>query len=95
MLKKGFVVKRAPFIITFPYLTMKINKQKIIHDLKLFLLATYIFAAIGSSSVAIKSGIDYYVICGIANLVGNLYNMFTIGHELIYLKGIKKNKTDD
>lgn len=74
---------------------MHINKKKLIHNLKLFLLSTYVFAAIGSSSVAIKSGIDYYILCGIANLIGNFYNMFTIGHQLIYLKGIKKNKTDD
>lgn len=71
---------------------MKLNKKQIIRKLKLFLLATYIFAAIGSSSIAIKSGIDYYVICGIANLIGNLYNMFTIGHELIYLRGVKKQQ---
>lgn len=71
---------------------MKINKQKIIRNIKLFLLATYVFAAIGSSSVAIKSDELYFVICGIANLVGNFYNMFTIGHELIYLKGVEKRK---
>ena len=74
---------------------MHINKKKLIYNLKLFLLTTYVFAAIGSSSVAIRSGIDYYILCGIANLIGNFYNMFTIGHQLIYLKGIKKNKTDD
>ena len=74
---------------------MHINKKKLIHNLKLFLLTTYVFAAIGSSSVAIRSGIDYYILCGIANLIGNFYNMFMIGHQLIYLKGIKKNKTDD
>ena len=66
---------------------MKLNKKKLIRNLKLFLLTTYLFAAIGSSSIAIKSGIDYYVICGIANLLGNFYNMFTIGHELIYIHG--------
>lgn len=71
---------------------MHFNKKKIIHNIKLFLLATYIFAAIGSSSIAIRSGIDYYIICGIANLVGNLYNMFIIGHELIYLRGIEKQQ---
>lgn len=71
---------------------MKLNKKKILHNLKLFLLITYVFSAIGSSSIAIKSGIDYYVMCGIANLVGNFYNIFLIGHELIYLKGIKKRR---
>ena len=73
---------------------MHINKKKLIYNLKLFLLTTYVFAAIGSSSVAIKSGIDYYILCGIANLVGNFYNMFTIGHELIYLKGVEKRKNE-
>jgi len=53
-----------------------------------------VFAAIGSSSVAIKSDELYFVICGIANLVGNFYNMFTIGHELIYLKGVEKRKKE-
>lgn len=71
---------------------MHINKKKLIHNLKLFLLTTYVFAAIGSSSVAIKSGIDYYILCGIANLIGNFYNMFTIGHRLIYLRGVEKRK---
>ena len=64
---------------------MRINKSKLIRRLKLFLLGTYVFAAIGSSSVAIKSGIDYFVICGVANLIGNFYNMYIIGHELIYV----------
>lgn len=71
---------------------MKLNKKKLIRNLKLFLLTTYVFAAIGSSSVAIKSGIDYFVICGLANLIGNFYNMFTIGHELIYIHGQKKRQ---
>ena len=71
---------------------MHINKKKLIYNLKLFLLTTYVFAAIGSSSIAIKSDELYFVICGIANLVGNFYNMFTIGHELIYLKGVEKRK---
>ena len=71
---------------------MKINKKKLIRNLKLFLLTTYVFAAIGSSSVAIKSGVDYFIICGLANLIGNFYNMFTIGHELIYVHGQKKRK---
>lgn len=71
---------------------MKLNKKKLIRSLKLFLLTTYVFAAIGSSSVAIKSGIDYFVICGLANLIGNFYNMFTIGHELIYVHGQKKRQ---
>ena len=77
---------------------MKLNKKKLIRNLKLFLLTTYVFAAIGSSSVAIKSGIDYFVICGLANLIGNFYNMFTIGHELIYVHGQnsrKKKKSND
>ena len=71
---------------------MHINKKKLIYNLKIFLLTTYVFAAIGSSSIAIKSGELYFVICGIANLVGNFYNMFTIGHELIYLKGVEKRE---
>lgn len=71
---------------------MKLNKKKLIRNLKLFLLTTYVFAAIGSSSVAIRSGIDYFVICGLANLIGNFYNMFTIGHELIYIHGQKKRQ---
>lgn len=71
---------------------MKLNKKKLIRNLKLFLLTTYVFAAIGSSSVAIRSGIDYFVICGLANLIGNFYNMFTIGHELIYVHGQKKRQ---
>ena len=69
---------------------MKLNKKKLIRNIKLFLLTTYVFAAIGSSSIAIRSGIDYFVICGIANLIGNFFNMFTIGHELIYIHGQKK-----
>lgn len=71
---------------------MKLNKKKLIRNLKLFLLTTYVFAAIGSSSVAIRSSIDYFVICGLANLIGNFYNMFTIGHELIYIHGQKKRQ---
>lgn len=71
---------------------MHINKKKLIYNLKLFLLTTYVFAAIGSSSIAIKSDELYFVICGIANLVGNFYNMFTIGHRLIYLRGVEKGK---
>lgn len=71
---------------------MHIDKKKLIYNLKLFLLTTYVFAAIGSSSVAIKSGIDYYILCGIANLIGNFYNMFIIGHRLIYLRGVEKRK---
>ena len=66
---------------------MKLNKQKLIRKVKLFLLTTYVFAAIGSSSIAIKSGIIYFVICGIANLLGNLYNMYIIGHELVFIHG--------
>ena len=71
---------------------MKLNKQKLIRKLKLFLLTTYVFAAIGSSSIAIKSGITYFVICGIANLLGNLYNMYSIGHELVYVHGQRKRQ---
>ena len=70
---------------------MHFNKKKLIRNLKIFLLITYVFAAIGSSSIAIKSGIGYFVICGIANLVGNFYNMYTIGHELIYKPAQKRN----
>ena len=69
---------------------MQFNKKKLIRNLKIFLLITYVFAAIGSSSLAIKSGISYFVICGIANLVGNFYNMYTIGHELIYKNAQRK-----
>ena len=45
---------------------MHIDKKKLIYNLKLFLLTTYVFAAIGSSSIAIKSDELYFVICGIA-----------------------------
>lgn len=88
-IEKGVRCETRPFYYNF-FHTMKITKEQIIRKLKLFLLITYVFAAIGSSSVAIKSGIDYFVICGIANLIGNFYNMYTIGHNLIYIRGVEK-----
>ena len=46
------------------------------------LMFSWIFAMLGTTEIALTQPEFYYRMCGVFNLIGNLYNMYVVGHDL-------------